>query len=110
MDGAMEGRLRESHRGEAKAAHGEAAAERDLKRALRRLGLSGGRWKELPKSAPEKMVLAWWLRRRTTVSLRWLSERLAMGHFTRVSQAVGRVKRRPGRKLEELKRKLIGQE
>jgi hypothetical protein len=63
--------------------------------------------KGLPKSAPEKKVLAWWLRQRTTVSLRWLSDRLAMGHFTRVSQGISVVKRHPDRKLEQLRRKLI---
>ena len=31
---------------------------------------------------------------------------LAMGHFTRVSQAIGQVKRRPGRKHERTKRLL----
>jgi hypothetical protein len=70
-------------------------------------GLSETALKGLPRSAPEKRVLAWWLRRRTTVSLRWLSERLAMGHFTRVSQAISLMKRRPEHKLERLRRKLI---
>ena len=38
--------------------------------------------------------------------LRWVSERLAMGHYTRVTQAISRMKRRPGRKHEQLRRKL----
>jgi hypothetical protein len=42
----------------------------------------------MPKSAPEKDVLAWWLRQRTTLSLRWVGEHLVMGHFTWVSQAI----------------------
>ena len=45
---------------------------------------------ERPKGAPEKVVLAGWLRERTTVSLRWVAERLGMGHYTRVTQAVSR--------------------
>jgi hypothetical protein len=69
---------------------------------LRALGLSVAKLEKLPKSTPEKAVLAWWLRDGTTVSLRWLSERLAMGHWTRVSQAVGRLKRRPSHKLRRL--------
>ena len=60
-----------------------------------------------PKNLLEKQVLAWWLRQRTTVSLRWLGERLGMGHYTRVSQAIGMVKRKRDRKLERLRRKLI---
>jgi hypothetical protein len=52
------------------------------------------------------VVLAWWLRRRTTVSLRWVSERLGMGHYTRVTQAIHRAECRPGRKINQIKRKL----
>ena len=107
LDGVMKGRRRESHSGEAKAAHDEAAGERDLKRGLAVFGLSEAEMRELPRNAPEKEVLAWWLRQRTTVSLRWLSERLAMGHFSRVSQAISIVKRNSERKLERLKCKLI---
>ena len=35
-----------------------------------------------------------------------VSERLAMGHFTRVSQAISQVKRRSGRKHEQIRRLL----
>jgi hypothetical protein len=50
-------------------------------------------------------MLAWWLRERTTVSLHCIGQRLAMGHYTRVTQAVSRMKRQPGRKLEKLKQR-----
>ena len=53
------------------------------------------------------MVLAWWVRQRTTVPLRWVSERLGMGHYSRVTQAVSRMRRRPNRKLEQIRRKGI---
>ena len=106
LEGVMKGRRRESHSGEAKAAHDEAAAERELKRALRVLGLKEEAVGRMPKGAPEKVALAWWLRRRTTVSLRWVSERLGMGHYTRVTQAIHRAGRRPGWRLNRIKRKL----
>ena len=61
---------------------------------------------ERPKGAPEKVVLAGWLRERTTVSLRWVAERLGMGHYTRVTQAVSRLKHRPGRRLRQMKSRL----
>ena len=102
----MSGRRRESHSREAKAAHDEAAAERELQRALRALGMDEGAVERMPKGAPEKVVLAWWLRRRMTVSLRWVSERLRMGHYTRVTQAIRRAERLPGRKTNQIKRKL----
>lgn len=31
----------------------------------------------------KKLGLAWWLRENTTVTLRWVSERLGMGHYLR---------------------------
>jgi len=61
---------------------------------------------ERPKDAPEKVVLAGWLRERTTVSLRWVAERLGMGHYTRVTQAVSRLQHRPGRRLRQMKCRL----
>jgi len=61
----------------------------------------------LPKGAPAKVALAWWLRQRSTVPFRWVSQRLGMGHYTRVTQAISRMNRRPARKLEGIKRKLL---
>jgi len=106
LERVMKGRRRESHSGEAKAAHDEAAAERELQRALQVLGLNEEVVERTPKGAPEKLVLAWWLRRRTTVSLRWVSERLGMGHYTRVTQAIRRTERQPSRKINQIKCKL----
>jgi REP element-mobilizing transposase RayT len=106
LDGAVEGRRRESHSGQAKTAHDEAAAEKALRQALKALGLDESDLAQMAKSAAEKLVLAWWLRQRTTVGLRWVSERLRMGHFTRVSQAVSLVQRQPEPKHEKLKRQL----
>src|SRR6266498_5961570 len=70
LQGVTSGRRRESHSGEAKSAHDEAAAERELERAFRVLGLKAESEAGLSASAPVKAALAWWLRRRTTVSLR----------------------------------------
>ena len=105
---AFGGRLRESHGGPARRAHDEQAAEEMLKSGLRLLAINDVR--EMPKSAREKVALAWWLRERTTVSLRWVSQRLEMGHYSRVSQAVSRMARRPSRKLKKLKEKLMQSE
>jgi hypothetical protein len=103
---AVQGRKRESHSGPAKAAHDEAGAELLLEAGLRAIGLSEAALARLSKGAAPKVVLAWWLRQRTAVPLRWVSERLAMGHYTRVTQAVSRMNRRPGRRLQVLQRKL----
>ncbi len=106
LEKGMSGRRRESHSGEAKAAHDEAAAERELRQAFRILGLDEKTLEQLANGAIEKVALAWWLRQRTTVSLRWVSERLRMGHYTRVTQAIRRAGRQSGRKINQIKRKL----
>ena len=77
-----------------------------MRRGLRILGLKEEDVEEMSKGAAEKVVLAWWLRERTTVTLRWVSDRLKMGHYTRVTQALSRMRRKPGRKLKQLQRRL----
>jgi hypothetical protein len=104
---AGQGQQRASHSGAAREAHDAAAAERLLGQGLAALQLTAAGLAQLPKGAPEKAALAWWLRGRTTVSLRWVSERLGMGHYTRVTQAVGRANRKPARKLLRLKETLL---
>lgn len=106
LGSAVRGRRRESHSGGAKRGHDEAAAERKLALGLKAMGLREKDLEWMPKGAGEKVVLASWLRERTVMPLRWVSQRLRMGHYTRVTQAVGRMKGRPGGKLEKLKRKL----
>jgi hypothetical protein len=106
LEKAAQGRRKESHSGGAKRAHDENAAERSLEQGLRELGLSRQELETMAKGAPEKVVLAWWLRDRTTVSLRWVSERLGMGHYTRASQAISQMKR-PGKKLIQMRNKLL---
>jgi REP element-mobilizing transposase RayT len=98
---------RESHSGGARQAHDETAARELLAKGLAALGVSRKDLRELSMGAAEKTVLAWWLRERTTVSLRWVGETLAMGHYTRVTQAVSRMKRQPGRRLNQLKDRLL---
>ena len=69
-----------AHSGAARQAQDEAAAEVALARGLERLGLTAEELQALPRGAAEKAVLAWGLRQRTTVTLRWVSQRLDMGH------------------------------
>jgi len=95
-----------SNSGEAKRAHGEAKAERLLARGLAALGLAEVQLAETRKGAWEKEVLAWWLCQHTTARRRWVSERLGMGDESRVTQAIGRLKRKGQPELERLKRRL----
>jgi REP element-mobilizing transposase RayT len=107
---AVAGHKRESHSGGARETHDTAAAERMLVKGFAALGIKPADLADLPLAAPEKVALAWWLRRRTAVSLRWVAERLQMGHYTRVTQAVSRITRKPGRKLQTLCKTLLALE
>jgi len=106
LEPARRGRRKESHSGPAKRAHDQAAAETMIVAGLRALGLEERQLANLPKGALEKAGLAWLVRQRSTVSLSWVSERLTMGNYTRVSQAVNRVARGKGRKLVRIRQLL----
>jgi putative transposase len=90
----VRGRQRESHSGAGKREHGEQAAEQLLQRGLALFELEEKDLARPPKVSAEKAALAQWLRERTTVSLRWLSARLNMGHYTNAGR--GPRKMNPG--------------
>ena len=60
-----------------------------------------------PKNLLEKQVLAWWLRQRTTVSRRWISQRLGMGEESGVTRAVRKVKTVQDAKLKRKQQQLL---
>ena len=68
--------------------------------------LAAGGLPERPKGLAEKQVLAWWLRGRTTMGRRWISERLGMGEESGVSRAVRKVKVGRAGKPRTLNRRL----
>lgn len=61
---------------------------------------------KLPKGAPEKLVLAWWVKGTTTVSRQWISAHLAIGHPTRVTSAWRAVQCAIGGPLAKMRRYL----
>jgi hypothetical protein len=87
----LEGRARESYLGEELRDHDERQALKMLKRGLKVLGIDETDLEGKGKGASEKQVLAWWLRKKTVVSRRWISEKLGMGDLSRVSNAVRNV-------------------
>ena len=97
---------RESHSGVVKREHGEQAAGQLLRRGLAALGLAADDMTAPPKVSAEKAALAGWLRARTSVSLRWVSARLHMGHYTNAGR--GPRKMSPGglRKFRQARSKL----
>jgi putative transposase len=77
--------------GEALKEHGEAEAERIVRRAVKILGLpvTADAMAKLPKSDERKVTLAALLRDRTSVGNSWIARRLAMGHSGSVSRMIG---------------------
>jgi len=105
----LEGRgriKRDSNDGDAVRAHDERAAESLLASAWKLLGIDPAKLAGMPKGAPAKVVLAWWLRKQTTVSRQWIAERLNMGHPTRVTASVTAVNQAKKGVLATLRRKL----
>jgi hypothetical protein len=96
-----------SYTGPAKREHGVFEAEQMVKRGLPALGLQEEQLAQAPKGLAAKQVLAWALRKRTTVGRRWVSERLWMGEESAVSRAVQRVREGQDAKLNRMKKRLI---
>ena len=67
---------------------------------------------KLQKSDERKVLLAVLLKKRTTVGLKWISERLVMGHPGSVSRLIGRgsKNRELVKRLEELEVMLISED
>jgi len=100
------GKRRESCAGAAQHAHDQRQAERMLQLGTGRLGLRPGELARMTKGQRAKQVLAWWLHGPTTVTRRWIAEKLRMGYETRVSQAVSRVETSHAREVIEMKKRL----
>jgi hypothetical protein len=91
MERKIEGKGRESYWGDELRDHDEGQALKILKKGLDVLGIKESELEGKAKGAVEKQVLAWWLRKKTVVSRRWIGEKLGMGDLSRVTSAVRRV-------------------
>ena len=87
----LEGKTRESYLGDELRDHDERQALKMLKRGLEVFGINESDLEAKAKGALEKQVLAWWLRKKTVVSRKWISEKLRMGDLSRVTNAVRKV-------------------
>jgi hypothetical protein len=77
-----------SHYGEELRESAEAKAERIVTKEMKRLGWNGEELKRRRKGDRGKARLARRLRRETTVSLRWVAERLRMGSVSMVAHCL----------------------
>jgi hypothetical protein len=105
VDKVMDGKEKETYYGGEVQAHGEAEAEKFLKRGLGVLEVKEQDLRKMAKGVKEKQVLAWWLRKKTVVSRKWLSQRLGMGDVSRITQAVSLLNRSEDISLMKLKKR-----
>ena len=96
-----------SFAGPAKREHGLAEAERTLAAALKTLGVTTRQLTDGGRQMPAKLVLAWWLRQRTTVGRHWVAERLSLGDESAVSHACRSVKQRSTAEMDRLRQRLL---
>jgi len=82
-------------RGAQRRAHDEKAAEELLKTVLDTLGISENKLRAMKSTQIEKQAIAWLLKKRTTVTVVWIAERLRMGHRTNASRAISSFDREP---------------
>jgi len=88
IDAQLSGLRRDSITGEARRLHDEREAERLLSEAASIVGLDLGGEELLKKSDERKQVVAWFLRKKTTMGLDWIAEQLGMGSRANVGRAV----------------------
>jgi REP element-mobilizing transposase RayT len=106
LDGVFEGKQRSSFSGEGARAHDEGEAEKLLDMSLTHLGLKEDDLKTMMKGAPEKVVIAWLIRKYTAASNRWIAGRLSMGQAGYVSALVKKARETKRGQIWKLKKKL----
>jgi hypothetical protein len=93
-------------RGDQRRAHDEAEAERLLDRALTALSLSESALLGMKSNRPEKQAIAWVLKKSTTVTGVWISDRLNMGCRANISRALSALSNEIDAERKKLKKKM----
>ena len=106
MDQILSAKKRTSFSGAVMAEKAVFDVEKALNRGLEMLGMGEDSLGDLPKGETRKLVLAWWLRKHSTVSRAWIAERLRMGHENRVTLAVREVHQSKAGQMGRWKRHL----
>lgn len=99
-------KLGDNYRGLQRREHGEEEAERLLKEGLKYLNLSEAKLCEMRNNCLEKQAMAWLLNVHTTVTVRWVAERLKMGHPENASHGINRFRKEENAGVKILKKQL----
>jgi hypothetical protein len=90
-------RVGPNHYGKERQETGEQKAQRILDEEAKRLGWDEGELAKRSKGDPGKVAMARRLRQESTMSLKWIAQRLQMGSWTYVSNLLS--KRSPAKRL-----------
>ena len=88
---ALSGKNRTSYSGRSMKGHDEKMAEFLVKEGMKVLGLSDKDLERQRKGSPEKICLAWLVRKNTSVQNGWIANRLSMGRATNMAHLLKRV-------------------
>jgi REP element-mobilizing transposase RayT len=88
LDGVLSGHRRDSYSGEQVNKHDEVEAQRLLNEGLRKLKLTAADLSVLRKGDKRKQVIAWSIRKNTSVRNEWIAEQLHMGRASNLSRYV----------------------
>jgi len=88
LEGMLKRHRRDSYDGEAVRYHNETGALHLLERGLEALGIRQADLHALPKNERRKAILAWLIRKNTTMSSEWISRQLDMGHISNVTNYI----------------------
>ncbi|MDK2964091.1 MAG: REP-associated tyrosine transposase [Verrucomicrobiota bacterium] len=91
LDGVMEGKQRNSFVGDESRRHDMLEADRLVAYGLEKMKMSEADLDVLKKNDPRKKVIAWFIRKRTSVRNVWISERLKMGSQSKLSSYIKEV-------------------
>ena len=106
IDVQMGERKRSSYSGEEADEHDERMAEALVRAGLKVLGLDEAEVLAGRKGTDEKCLLAWLVRRRTSVTNEWISRRLKMGRPDCLSRYPQRIEETRDRRLLQLRGRL----
>ncbi len=107
LDVAVSGKRRDSFMGEEIRRHDENQAEKLLQQGLKCCGLTEADLSELKKGDDRKKVIAWHIRKKTSVRTGWITTRLKMGVTSNLSCYVRAVEQSTEGLLRELKNKIM---
>ena len=97
---------RESFSGMQIKLHDEHAAEQMIVEGIKLLGLTESHLRTMSKGSDEKALLAWLIRRNSTVPNQWIANRLIMGRPDCLSRYPDRIEKSRDRWIVEMKKEL----